>query len=185
MQLSFGQVEQLLRHLHGVTERRRTMLRSRLQHLQKEDLPPGVAIGRGTRFAYGVDETFMIVVALELARTRMPAGHAARVVKENWPALRCLVDEGIAAAATPKDERGRLPTRWAVVSADGLSLLRREEPGEDAAVEVVGDTPGIAIASWAQRLTSAPATTIVVIDVVGRVAQATDFIRDGLGIDPS
>lgn len=185
MQLSFGQVEQLLRHLHGVSDRRRTMLRSRLQHLQKEDLPPGVAIGRGTRFVYGVDATFMIVVALELARTRMPAGHAARIVKKNWPTLRGLVDEGIAAAATPKDGFGRQATRWAVVSADGLSLLRRGEPGEDADVETVGDTPGIAIASWAQRLTAAPDTTIVLIDVVGRVAQAIDFIKDNLGIDPS
>jgi len=183
MQLSFGQVEQLLRHLHGVKKRRETMLRSRLQHLQKEDLPPGIAIGRGTRFQYGIDETFMIVVALELASVRMTAGHAARVVKANWPALRAIVDEGLAIGATPKENRGELPARWAIMAADGLSLLRREGAGEETAVETIGDTPGLVLAAWAQRLATPPATTLVVIDLLARVVQSADFIVSNLGVD--
>lgn len=159
------------------------MLRSRLQHLQKEDLPPGVAIGRGTRFKYGVDETFMIVVALELATARMTAGHAARVVKANWTTLRAIVDEGLAVASLPKGERGELPARWAVMAVDGLSLLRREDAIEETAVETIGDTPGLALASWTQRLTVPPATTMLVIDVLARVVQAADFLVDNLGID--
>lgn len=183
MQLSFGQVEQLLRHLHGVTKRRQTMLRSRLQHLQKEDLPPGVAIGRGTRFQYGVDETFMIVVALELARARMTAGHAARVVKANWPTLRAIVNEGLSISAVPRDRRETLPARWAVIAADGLSLLRQEQPIEDALLEIIGDTPGVAVAAWAQRLTLPPATTILIVDVLARVVQSADFLIERFGVD--
>ena len=186
MRLSFGQVEELMARMHGVVARRRTMLRSRLQHLQKEDLPPGVAVGRGARFAYGLDEVFMLVVALELARARMPAAHAARLVRDRWHELRPLVDAGLSeAAALASDPDHHVEARWMVIAPDGLALARREEAGGDAGVEGVHDVSGTAVGAWAQRRTPAPGSVLLVVDLVGRVVEAAGHLTRMVGFDPA
>lgn len=168
MELSYGSVERLLMHLHGVPAARRTAMRSRIQHLQRLDFPRLPPAGRGARAVYDIDATFQLVAAFELARLNWPAQASTGLVLEWWPAFRRLVVEGMAAA-----DAAEPPASFAVIAPDALASIRSDAP--TATVEIV---PGELIAAWAMRGAAATSPGHVLLDLAAVARRAAVFLRE-------
>lgn len=171
--LTFGEVERVLMKLHGVVgEKRRVTLRSRLQHLQRAEFPPGVKVGRGPKVSYGTDPFFQLVVALQLAEARLPPVHAARVVLANWHILRRFVDDGIARHLAGVGAAAQ-PDRWCVVELAGLSGLRAE--GEDE-VERVQEVAAAVLVAEFLGAAPPPRGPRLLVDVIGVTVRALEAV---------
>lgn len=63
---SFGEVNQVLRHLYKVHDEKRDTFTARLQQLQKAGIPAGTNVGRGMRVRYLNWQVCDLVLALDL-----------------------------------------------------------------------------------------------------------------------
>jgi hypothetical protein len=170
MKLAFGEIERLLMHLHGVPEERRTAMRSRIQHLQRNGIPSTAPTGRGGRLEYDVDAVFQLVTAFELAGLGWPAQALVGFILQNWKALRPLVDAGfeardiIAAEAT---------TDYAVIHPDALAAIAARP-----AMPLLEIASGELIASWALRGVRPTVSSHIVIDLVDIARRSARFLHD-------
>lgn len=173
MRLTFGQVERVLMRLHGVeSDRRRITLRSRLQHLQRANFPPGVAVGRGRKFDYGADQFFQLVFALELAVARVPPVHATRIVLEGWSVLRRFADDAWSRHSAGQMAGSVPPDRWCLIVPRGLDALRSDDVEE--VVETVQAVPADVVAGWMLGAGGAPPRSMVLLDLQDAAMRALE-----------
>lgn len=131
-EFSFGQVEAILASLHDIAEHKRVAFAGRLKFLQKNGIPRRARPGRGKTGSYNFVQLMQLAAALELLKSGMTPQRAARLIDNNWGALRHTVYVGTYTKAEladvdPGDHVERIRTDWVwLVAMDALADLTRE-----------------------------------------------------------
>lgn len=193
MNLSYGQIETLLKTLHGVAPEKAIALKGRLNHFQRAKFPPKVNVGRGPRASYDDDATFGLVFAFELLRLRIPPLTAVQMITANWPLFRRMLVIGWRTWINSDIQRQtrrsrRIPNAkrhprqpFAVIFPAGLEDLRRpgRPSGEFERIEIVG---GREIASWLSAAGSLPSPAVQILDFVSVIRRTLDILEEwGIG----
>lgn len=106
MELSYGEVEELLAHLHDVHESRRMALMGRIKHFQRLGWPGGTNLGKGSRVRYDVRRTLRLVAAFELLQFGLTPERSVASLKRLSGLLPSLF---LAANRNRSGHRPRLP----------------------------------------------------------------------------
>lgn len=192
MNLSYGQIEALLKNLHGVAPEKAIALKGRLNHFQRAKFPRNVNVGRGPRATYDVEATFGLVFAFELLRLRIPPLTAVQMITANWPLFRRMLVIGWRAwidddverqtrRSRKVPDRHRRPDRpFAVIFPTGLENLTRpgRPSGEFERVQMLGARD---IASWLGAGGSLPSPAVQILDFVAVTKRTLDVLAE-LGI---
>lgn len=99
--IPFATISALIAVMHGLGERDRIALRSRLHHFRRLNFPDGVAIGSGRHFAYGASDVVGLAVAFELVDAHLPPVAAADLVRSGWPEIARAATDGRDPAGPP------------------------------------------------------------------------------------
>lgn len=94
-ELTYGEVESLLMTVLQVPEEKRMRLRSRVQHLQRAEFPPGVNVGRGSRYSYDQDATLQLLFAFALLDLNWTSLAAAKFIEAEWAAFQPYIKRGL------------------------------------------------------------------------------------------
>jgi hypothetical protein len=81
MQLTYGQVEDLLADLHDIPPTRQSALRARLKHFKRLGFPAGVNTGRGRAAEYGPSALLRLVLAFEMLQLGMTPERAIATLR--------------------------------------------------------------------------------------------------------
>jgi hypothetical protein len=173
LNLSYGEVEDLLLVQLGVDPDRRATLRSRLQYLQRGGFPALDHRGKGTKSTYPIDAVFQMSVAMELADLGWPSQSVTSFIQEHWSALRKLIDAGgdVADGNATLDE-----TSVAILHPEALEGLRKEHARKR--VEVV---PRELVSQWVLGEATPTSSNYIVLDVA-RIAYEALRIPAGADI---
>ncbi|HEX8584241.1 MAG TPA: hypothetical protein VF680_07515 [Allosphingosinicella sp.] len=190
MNLTYGQIESLLKRLHGVVPKKTIALKGRLNHFQRAKFPPNVNVGRGPRAIYDVEATFALIFAFELLRLRIPPLTTVQMVTANWPLYRRMLVLGwrtwIASDPERQTRRSRsTPKRrykrpFAVIFPAGLEDLSRpgRPTGEFERVQIV---EGREITSWLTGSGSLTSPAVQILDFVSVIGRTLDTLVE-LGV---
>ena len=66
MKLTYSELEDFLAQMHRVAPEKRTALKGRLKHFQRLGWPAGTNKGKGARVEYGIGQTMMLAMGMEL-----------------------------------------------------------------------------------------------------------------------
>ena len=66
MTLTYSELEDFLAEIHRVAPEKRTALKGRLKHFQRLGWPAGTNKGKGARVEYGIGQTMMLAMGMEL-----------------------------------------------------------------------------------------------------------------------
>lgn len=83
MELSYGDIELLLRCMHQVHEDKRIALVGRIKHFQRLGWPEGTNVGKGSRVKYNTRQTLSLVAAFELVQCGLPPERAIYLLKSS------------------------------------------------------------------------------------------------------
>lgn len=157
LNMSYGEVEDLLSVQLGVQSDRRATLRSRVQYLQRGGFPALDHRGKGTRSTYPLDAVFQMSIAMELADLGWPSQSITSFVQEHWTAFRELVDAGgdVADGTTTIYE-----TPIAILHPEALEGLREERARKR--LEVV---PRELVSQWLLGESTPTSANYIVLDV--------------------
>jgi len=101
MELTFKQLERLLRWHFGVGEEGEKAFRGRIQHLQRAKVPAGVNTGKGRAAVYGWSQIIELMTVLDLIDIGLSPEAARNVVSYN---LKTLFGHAASFAANVPDE---------------------------------------------------------------------------------
>lgn len=87
VELSFGQVFDILSEANGIREDKRTAFRSRLQAIQKMGWPAGTNTGRGVKATYHAVHLFQMEFIVQLLHTGLTPERVVSLMKVNWPQI--------------------------------------------------------------------------------------------------
>ncbi|WP_144036782.1 hypothetical protein [Sphingopyxis witflariensis] len=84
VEMSFATLETTLAVHFGIPPDDYGKFRARIKQLQRLGFPPGVNVGRGTKFAYTVDHFLQSGIALELLNSGLTGKLVTDLVTEHW-----------------------------------------------------------------------------------------------------
>ena len=84
MELTYKQLEQILRQYFDIASPKVSTFRSRIKQLQRLKFPPGVNVGRGAKMVYSAEQLFQLTTAFELLNNGFPAATATDLLSEYW-----------------------------------------------------------------------------------------------------
>ncbi|THD34457.1 MAG: hypothetical protein E7773_14810 [Sphingomonas sp.] len=164
MKLSYGEVEAVVRTVHGPGAKP-TALLGRLKYLQRFDWPPGGAKGQGSRAGYGLEQLLALMLALELLELGLPPLRVVRLLRTGWdqtvralvigwgaafegarPIFLALAPRALEELGMPEDPDRPSPDRLRAVDATTLDSWRDDFTRGSAALYVV-DPRRIALAA--------------------------------------
>lgn len=71
MRLSYRELEDFLSEIHMIAPSKRTALKGRLKHFQRAGWPAGTNKGKGARVEYGIGQTLLLAMGMELLQLGM------------------------------------------------------------------------------------------------------------------
>ena len=117
--LSYAELEAMLVAVLRVPEGARMRLRSRIQHLQRAQFPPGANVGRGARHRYDREDSFQVLFAFVLMDIGWTSLAAAHFLIEQWANFDLLIDDGLSGSLTSN----RTLDGWLLLNPNTLSSI--------------------------------------------------------------
>ncbi|MGB3791285.1 MAG: hypothetical protein WA978_00970 [Sphingopyxis granuli] len=85
--MSFATLEATLAVHFGIRPDDYGKFRARIKQLQRLGFPPGVNVGRGTKFEYSIENFLQLAVAFELMNCGLTGKLVTDIVVEHWPKI--------------------------------------------------------------------------------------------------
>jgi hypothetical protein len=146
VELTYGEIELLLRYMHRVHDERRIALVGRIKHFQRLGWPKGTNLGKGTRVRYDARQTLSLLTAFELLQCGLPPERAVNLLR---PAesflpvgfLAALARDELSEGPASDDLFGRNPDAHIFLSfdANALRTLQEVEPSANESRLSVSD----------------------------------------------
>ncbi len=144
MRIGFGDLEDLVRAVHGDGSGRSALL-GRFKYFQRMSFPGGSNTGRGSRANYGLEQILAFLVAFEILELGIPPVRAVRLIRTSWPQI------ARALALTWKRQRGGSEEPVLLALAPGaLAELGASEDSNAPAPDLIVVTSQGELATWLQ-----------------------------------
>lgn len=125
MQITYSELEDFLAYAHGVSPEKRAALKGRLKHFQRLGWPSGTNKGKGARVQYGVGQTLLLAMGLELLQLGLTPERVISELKYGGG----LIAEGFLSAL--EDYRIERENVYFILSPENLRSLRGIDDNEE------------------------------------------------------
>jgi hypothetical protein len=141
MDLTYGQVEDLLARMHMIPPEHRGALRARLKHFKRLGFPPGVNTGSGRRAQYDMEALIKLLCAFEMLQLGISPERAAAMMNYFAPTLMVGADNLRASVLDPTTDEFLIifdPFALARISDQAREIEDNSTKADEAFIKLPG-----------------------------------------------